>query len=76
MRGCVRKGLLEIFKMPLGNNCPIELSKQLAIEGFNSLMGAKPPPAPKGPVAPGESSPGLDNACLSNVITCLPASSA
>ena len=32
-------------------------------------MGAEPPPAPKRPVAPGVSTPALDNACLNDDIT-------
>ncbi|KAL3146627.1 hypothetical protein ABBQ32_000858 [Trebouxia sp. C0010 RCD-2024] len=57
----------KVFKVPLSNTCPVELSAQL--EAFRRLMGAEPPPAPTRPVAPGVPTPDLNNACLNGDIT-------
>ena len=57
----------KVFKKPLSNTCPVELTEQL--EAFRRLMGAEPPPAPTRPGAPGVSTPGPDNACLYDDVT-------
>ena len=57
----------KVFKKPLSNTCPVELTEQL--EAFWGPMGAEPPPTPTRPGTPGVSTPGPNNACLHDDVT-------
>ncbi|KAL3162344.1 hypothetical protein ABBQ32_010027 [Trebouxia sp. C0010 RCD-2024] len=48
---------------------PVRFDLSAQLEAFRRLMGAEPPPTPTRPVAPGVSSPDLNNACLDDDIT-------